>query len=185
MTRRRRAGERRLGFMVLVMDSPTEDGLHRSASRAIVDLARLAELALAPLELTLTQYRLLAHLDRGRTIQSNLAFKLAVTRQNVTRVVNVLVDRGFVERSADAADGRRVVHGLTPTGRKAVRAADRSIYEYLMLVIRDLEDPADEHDVLRSLDLVNEAVRLSFERIRPVADVEPGEPRATRPPRRH
>lgn len=161
-----------------------DDGLHRSASRAIVDLARVAELGLAPLDLTLTQYRLLAHLDRGRTIQSNLAFKLAVTRQNVTRVVNVLVDRGLVERSTDPEDGRRVIHALTPPGRVAVQAADRSIFQFLMDVIGDLDDPADELLVLRALDLVNDAVQQSFERIRAVDDVEPGEAVAMRPPKR-
>jgi DNA-binding MarR family transcriptional regulator len=154
------------------------------ASRAIVDLARLAELALARVDLTLTQYRVLAHLDRGRSIQTNLAFKLAVTRQNVTRIVDVLVARGLVERSPDSVDRRRVHHGLTPAGRRTVAEADRAIDKDLHAVLRDLEDPEDERIVLHALDLVNAAVLASFERIRPVTDVRPGEKYSTRPPKR-
>lgn len=166
------------------MASETDDGIGRAASRAIVDLARTAELGLAPVELTLTQYRVLAHLDRGRIIQSNLAFKLAVTRQNVTRVIDVLVDRGLVERTQDTEDGRRVFHSLTEAGEEKVRAADRSIHQYLMDVIGDLDDPADEQLVLRALRLVSEAVQSSFERIRDVNDLRPGDAVATRPPKR-
>jgi DNA-binding MarR family transcriptional regulator len=168
------------------MEARDDDNLEHAhaASRAIVDLARLAELALAPFDLTLTQYRVLAHLDRGRSIQTNLAFKLAVTRQNVTRVIDVLVARGLVERSRDTTDRRRVHHALTPAGRRTVADADVAIDKSLHAVLRDLEDPDDERTVLHALDLVNAAVLASFERIKPVIDVAPGEKFSARPPRR-
>jgi DNA-binding MarR family transcriptional regulator len=167
-----------------VEDVAGENEIESGVSRAIVDLARTAELALGPFDLTLTQYRVLAHLNRGQTIQTNLAFKLAVTRQNITRVVDVLVNRGLVERTKDAADRRRVLHSLTDEGGSVLTAADRSIHQYLMDVIGDLEDPRDEQIVLHALELVNSAVMKSFARIRPVVDVAEGEPIATRPPRR-
>lgn len=153
-------------------------------SRAIVDLARTAELALGPMDLTLTQYRVLAHLNRGRAIQTSLAFKLAVTRQNITRVVDVLVARGLVERTKHETDRRQVLHSLTAQGSGLVAAADKSIHQYLMDVLGDLEDPRDEQTVLRALELVNVAVMNSFDRIRPVSDVAPGENVAARPPKR-
>ena len=95
-----------------------------SPARVLARLARQVEHALADLELSLAQYRLLAYLAKGDEAASRLADKLAVSRPSVTALVDGLVKRGFVERHAREDDRRRIDHVLTPAGRAALDAAD-------------------------------------------------------------
>jgi long-chain acyl-CoA synthetase len=97
------------------------------AGRVIARLARHVEVALAMLDLTLPQYRVLIHLCEGREAASGLADKLAVSRPSVTGVVDGLVARGLVQRDHDAADRRRVGHELTDAGRLVLAAADAEV----------------------------------------------------------
>ena len=65
------------------------------------------------------------------------------TRQStVSEVVARLVDRGLVERRADAADARRRTLHLTAEGRGLVRVARRTVPERLVEALRTL--PAAE-----------------------------------------
>ena len=61
------------------------------AARAVARLAKQVEVALAPLDLSLPQYRVLALLGDGSTASSVLARKLAVSPPSVTAVVDGLV----------------------------------------------------------------------------------------------
>lgn len=90
----------------------------------VARLARHVEVALATVDLTLPQYRVLIHLGEGREAASGLADKLAVSRPSVTGVVDGLVARGLVRREHDAADRRRVGHELTDAGRQLLACAD-------------------------------------------------------------
>lgn len=64
----------------------------------------------------------LARLDReGPATASDLAKAEHISPQSMGVAVAALERRGFVARSADPADGRRVVLRLTDTGRDAVR----------------------------------------------------------------
>ncbi len=69
---------------------------------------------------------------------SALAERLVVTRPSVTALVDGLVERGLVERRGAPDDRRRVVHALTPKGRRALKAADRAIAERLGRVLGEL-----------------------------------------------
>jgi long-chain acyl-CoA synthetase len=95
--------------------------------RTAARLARQVELALAEVDLSLPQYRILIHLDEGKVVASALADKLAVSRPSVTAVVDGLVTRGFVERHHDPSDRRRVDHDLTVDGRRVLALADESV----------------------------------------------------------
>lgn len=95
--------------------------------RVIARLARQVELAVATVELTLSQYRALSSLADGKEAASVLADKLAVSRPSVTGVVDGLVGRGLVERHHDDGDRRRIGLDLTPAGRRVLAAADREI----------------------------------------------------------
>ena len=66
--------------------------------RVVARLARQVELALATVDLTLPQYRVLILLGEGKEAASALADKLAVSRPSVTGVVDGLVARGLVQR---------------------------------------------------------------------------------------
>jgi len=95
--------------------------------RIVARLARQVELALAAVDLTLPQYRLLVLLGEGKEAASALAEKLAVSRPSVTGVVDGLVARGLVERDHDADDRRRVGHALTPHGKRLLESADAEV----------------------------------------------------------
>ena len=67
--------------------------------RAVARLARQVEIALAAVDLTLPQYRVLGTLDGGPEASSVLAEKLVVSRPSVTGVVDGLVARGLARSS--------------------------------------------------------------------------------------
>lgn len=105
------------------MSEPSPSKLGRTAAR----LGRVTERALGELGLSLPQYRVLSLLDAGSVAATALADHLAVSRPNVTAVVDGLVERGWVERRPDPDDRRRVGHALTGPGRAALAAADDAV----------------------------------------------------------
>jgi long-chain acyl-CoA synthetase len=109
----------------MASESPQHPG------RGIARLARQLELALATVDLTVSQYRILAFLAEGNEAASALAEKLAVSRPSVTGVVDGLVARGLVQRSEDPADRRRVGHDLTDAGRRVIDTAEAEIQRRL------------------------------------------------------
>jgi long-chain acyl-CoA synthetase len=99
--------------------------------RTIARLARHVERAVATVDLTLSQYRVLGILGEGREAASALADKLAVSRPSVTGVVDGLVSRGLVRRDQADGDRRRVDIDLTATGREVLAAADAAVDQRL------------------------------------------------------
>jgi DNA-binding MarR family transcriptional regulator len=63
----------------------------------------------------------LAEASGGRLGMGELAAATLIARSSCTRVVDRLVVRGWVERVRDRADRRRVVVGLTASGRAGLR----------------------------------------------------------------
>ena len=93
--------------------------------RAAARLGRVVENALATVDLSLPQYRMLVFLaEGGPAAASALAGKLGVSRPSVTALVDGMVARGWVQRSADPVDRRRVAHGVTEAGLAALERAD-------------------------------------------------------------
>ena len=95
--------------------------------RTTARLARVTERALGELGLSLPQYRVLSLLDEGSAAATALADHLAVSRPNVTALVDGLVERHLVERRPDPCDRRRVSHVLTTEGRATLAAADAAV----------------------------------------------------------
>lgn len=62
------------------------------------------------------QIGVLYALSRGRLLTSELARKFDVTNPTITRTVDGLVERGYVERQPDASDRRKIYLQLTPKG---------------------------------------------------------------------
>lgn len=90
-------------------------------------MARQIELAVATVNLTLAQYRVMAILGDGCEAASVLAEKLAVSRPSITGVVDGLVARELVRRDHADDDRRRVDVGLTDAGRVLLAAADAAV----------------------------------------------------------
>ena len=56
---------------------------------------------------------------------SELAERCVISFSRVSRVVDELEPRGFLERKPDPDDGRAVLVAITPAGAKHIRAANR------------------------------------------------------------
>ncbi len=97
--------------------------------RTLARVARQVELAVATVDLTLSQYRVLGILGEGREAASALAQKLAVSRPSVTGVVDGLVARGLVRRDPGGSDRRRIDVDLTEAGRLLLEQADAAVGE--------------------------------------------------------
>ena len=99
--------------------------------RAFVDGAALLSEALGrqlerDAELSLSEYEVLVRLSEApdRTLRmSSLADELAHSRSRITHTIRRLETRGFVERSACAADGRGVDAAMTAAGYARLAAA--------------------------------------------------------------
>src|SRR5262245_29028241 len=124
------------------------------AVRAIARTARLFEVALDDLELSLGQYRMLVLLDGGDRAASRMADHLAVSRPSVTAMVDNLASRGLVHRWTPEDDRRRVIHELTDAGRALLGEADQRLAAWLGAVAEHGESPvllaglAELHDAL-------------------------------------
>jgi DNA-binding MarR family transcriptional regulator len=75
-------------------------------------------------------HALTALADAGGLAQSELAAELALRKSTVSRLVDQLAAKGWVERRGGQADGRRKIVELTPAGADvaagiAARRADR------------------------------------------------------------
>jgi long-chain acyl-CoA synthetase len=109
--------------------------------RVAARLAKVVERALDEIGISLAQYRLLGNLADGPSQASTLAERLIVSRPSVTALVDGLVKQGLVTREGSAGDRRRVMHVLTPAGRKTLRTADARIEERLDRLADELSEP--------------------------------------------
>src|SRR5208282_3459211 len=91
---------------------------------------------------------ILAGIDTSGGPRADLPAELGVTKQAVSQVIDVLVNRGYLERHGDPADRRRVVLELTDRGRDVVSAVLRGVEA----VDRQLEErvPSEQIDAMRS-----------------------------------
>lgn len=117
--------------------------------RTLVRLARMLERAGG--ELSLPQYRVLALVDEGGERASHLAERLAVAKPTVTAVVDGLVDRGYLKRTADSDDRRATRITLTSPGRRALYDAEAAMAARLQEVLAHADDPAEISAALEQL----------------------------------
>lgn len=124
-------------------------------------LARHVELALATIDLSSAQYRMLVQLAQGTEASTSLAKKLAVSAPSVTAVVDGLVLRGAVEREHSTEDRRRVSLALTPTGRDLLASAELAVRERLVGIADELADPALAASAISALEAWSEALDIA------------------------
>jgi long-chain acyl-CoA synthetase len=125
-------------------------------------LSKTLEVALAEVDLTLPQYRVLAILADGTEAASGLAERLAVRPPSITAVIDGLVTRGLVDRRQEDSDRRRVALRVTDEGARVVAEADRAVDERLHSIAGHLSNK-DRSTALRSLELWGEALASTRE----------------------
>ena len=132
------------------------------AVRTLVRLSRLLDRGAG--ELSLAQFRALVVIDEGGERASWLADRLALAKPTVTSIVDGLVERGYVKRSADCDDRRATKITLTAAGRKALYDAEHAMHTRLYDVLAHAEDPAAIEKALE--DLATAVDRARTERLR-------------------
>jgi long-chain acyl-CoA synthetase len=122
----------------------------RSSVRTLARLTRLLERGAG--DLTLAQFRVLALVDEGGERASQLADRLAVGKPTVTAVVDGLVERGYLRRTADEHDKRATRITLTADGWEALDAAEAAMTERLDTVLGHAAGRRAILDALADLD---------------------------------
>jgi len=117
--------------------------------RTLTRLARMLERRAG--DLSLPQFRVLALVDEGGERASQLAERLAVAKPTITAVVDGLVERGYVKRSADCDDRRATKITLTAAGRRALYGAEHAMHARLHDVLAHADDPAAIERALEDL----------------------------------
>jgi DNA-binding MarR family transcriptional regulator len=108
--------------------------------------------AVGALELSLTQIKLLHHLeDTTAELSLKRAAELVhVSLPAASRMVDDLVRRGFVERHEDAEDRRMKRVSVTEAGRAVIRRLNAARLTGLQEFTRSLTDP-ERHDLATAL----------------------------------
>ncbi|HVX41488.1 MAG TPA: MarR family transcriptional regulator [Gemmatimonadaceae bacterium] len=102
----------------------------RSIVRALRINTRAIELKMG---ISLAQLFVLQQLaERSAASLNELAERTATHQSSVSVVVRRLVERGFVSRTASAADKRRIEIEVTPAGRELLAGAPMTIQTQLM-----------------------------------------------------
>src|SRR5437764_9770851 len=117
--------------------------------RTLTRLARMLERGAG--NLSLPQFRVLTLVDEGGERASQLAERLAVAKPTITAVVDGLVERGYVKRSADCDDRRATKITLTAPGRRALYGAEHAMHARLHDVLAHADDPAAIERALEDL----------------------------------
>jgi long-chain acyl-CoA synthetase len=142
--------------------APGPDAQVPGFGRVAAWLSKMVEVALAEVDLTLPQYRVLAILADGSEAASGLAERLAVRPPSVTAVIDGLVSRGLVDRRQEDSDRRKVSLRITEEGTRVVDEADRAVDEQLSFIAGHLSNK-DRGTALRSLDLWGRALASTRE----------------------
>jgi DNA-binding MarR family transcriptional regulator len=137
--------------------APEAAPLPGTYGRVAAWLSKRVEVALAEVDLTLPQYRVLSILAEGSAAASGLAERLAVRRPSITALIDGLEARGFVDRRQEDTDRRRVALRLTDAGARIIAEADHTVDRYLASIAGHLPDK-DEAMALRSLELWGQAL---------------------------
>ena len=106
-----------------------------------------------------TNSRLLAYVyERGPISVSKIAGVLDVSQPTASRSLQQLEEEGLVERTHDPDDGRVVVYGITPKGRRARQKLRQHMHDQLALALADLADERTE-EIANALDELVERLR--------------------------
>ena len=134
-----------------------------AATSALVDVVNLvtqvvwADLRRSNDSIELTQWATLRRISRGPCTMSELARHKGVSLPTISKSVEMLVRRGWVERCADNADRRQTLVRLTARGRRILTDCRRRVEDGLQRKLSSL--PASEREALAtSLQKVRSAL---------------------------
>ena len=110
-----------------------------SSMRVATSIMRVQQLLIAefdgvlkPLDLTFARYevlRLISFSREGRLPLGTIGERLMVHPTSVTNAIDRLAASGFVERTPDDADRRRIYASLTTSGKRVLRRATKALMD--------------------------------------------------------
>jgi DNA-binding MarR family transcriptional regulator len=107
---------------------------------------------------------LLQTLTEGEWDVSSLAFQARVTKSAMTRLIDGLETRDWVEREKAEDDGRRVLVKLTSDGKKEAKRL-RDLTEQSINTILETIPRAERQQVVRSIRLLRDAAERTRTRL--------------------
>ena len=103
----------------------------------------------------------LMELSRGQPlVQKELVSRLRLEKSTVSRLVGMLEDRGWVERSGSPQDGRALELRLTGAGRRTADNIAEARREKFARVLEAIPE-GERESVLESMRILEEAMRES------------------------
>jgi DNA-binding MarR family transcriptional regulator len=120
--------------------------------RSIAREMRRSPHAMAP-----AQVASLMRLKQAPAAMSELARHLGVSLPTVSRSIDVLADRGWVERWIDPSNRRQTIARLTPEGRRVTAAMKRQSERHVAALLAPLTPP-QRAQVRASLDVLKDVL---------------------------
>jgi DNA-binding MarR family transcriptional regulator len=112
-------------------------------------------------DLTLSQASVLVRLERdGPSTPGTLAAVEQITPQSMGAILAALQERGFVSRSGDPSDGRRVFISITPAGRESLQGVRDEKARRLARAITEGLTPAEQRQLIEAIPLLQQLGRL-------------------------
>ena len=144
----------------------------RRASRQIVRELHLLDGKLCIEGHTISECHLLTELDSlGRATATELGERLVLEKSTMSRLVNGLLRRGFIQSSKDPADARRRLLNLTGSGRKGLERINAYSNKQVSGAL-DYTTPEQRQQVVEGLDRYARSLRYARlggeHRIRPI-----------------
>lgn len=119
---------------------------------------RAANRATTGTEVTVPQSRVLMHLRRRPGVGvSAIAEHLGIGVASASALVDRLVRRGFVARTQDPAERRRVILTLTPEGSARLSAATAATRRHLALALAD-RTPEERTSIVTAMTALLESI---------------------------
>lgn len=126
-------------------------------------LLDMVEPALAARGFTFTQYIVLAYLRDGIAINpKDFCAEFRHDSGALTRVIDQLAERGFLDRARGLKDRRKVDLQLTPAGRRAVESLIPLVLDMLNRALEDFSS-AEVHELARLLAKLNNTAESRLE----------------------
>jgi MarR family transcriptional repressor of emrRAB len=106
------------------------------------DLTSRLDQLLAPAGLAELEFRLLVNLfARGGTaFPGELCPALAQSPANLTRISDLMVERGLITRAPDPEDRRKLAMSITPAGEQLAKELAPKVTRYMTLLYRDFTE---------------------------------------------
>lgn len=110
-------------------------------------------------DISAEQYHILRHIYFGVNTVSQLANVKRISPSAISQGVDILVNRGFVSRTGDANDRRRIELELTPEGEKLLLAIFAETHARLSAQLQEL-DPQAMQTAIEGLKVLAEIFKL-------------------------